>query len=292
MTFEQRLVRALGGALGFSLSELFWYVLLAGALWLFFYVVFRAAFRHRRISRREPTARQVGREVLHSLRSLAIFGGVTGGVVYAVTLGWTRMYHRVDQHGWGWFFASIGLMILLHDAYFYWTHRAMHHRWLFRLVHHTHHKSTSPTPWAAYDFSAVEALVQAGIGPLIVFTIPVHPAAFGLFMAWQLVFNVLGHCGHELFPRWFMRSPAGLVLNSVTHHALHHEKFRANFGLYFNVWDRLMGTNHREYQLRFEQAAGAARKPADREEEFDCWCERVFGTDDLARRGHPGGRGS
>lgn len=31
---------------------------------------------------------------------------------------------------------------------------------------------------AAYAFSPAEALVQAGIGPLIVFTIPVHPAAF------------------------------------------------------------------------------------------------------------------
>ena len=96
--------------------------------------------------------------------------------------------------------------------------------------------------------------MQAGIGPVIVFTIPVHPAAFGIFMVWQLTFNVLGHCGYELFPRWFLSSPAGWLLNSVTHHALHHEKFRANFSLYFNVWDRLMGTNHPDYERRFERA--------------------------------------
>jgi ABC-type phosphate/phosphonate transport system substrate-binding protein len=90
---------------------------------------------------------------------------------------------------------------------------------------------------------------------VIVLTIPVHPTAFAAFMVWQITFNVLGHCGYELFPPWFLRTPAGWVLNSVTHHALHHEKFRANFGLYFNVWDRLMGTNHRDYEHRFAQAA-------------------------------------
>ena len=96
--------------------------------------------------------------------------------------------------------------------------------------------------------------MQAGIGPLLVFTLPVHPIAFSLFMMWQISFNVLGHCGYEIFPSWFLNSRIGALLNSPTHHALHHEKYSANFGLYFNVWDRLMGTNHPEYAARFEQA--------------------------------------
>jgi sterol desaturase/sphingolipid hydroxylase (fatty acid hydroxylase superfamily) len=248
-----------------ALSELFWYVLMASVVWLFFYVVFQAAFHHRRVPRRDPTARQVLREVTHSLRSIIIFGLVTLAVAAAARAGWTRLYYRIGDRGWPWFVLSIGLMIVLHDTYFYWTHRLMHHRLLYHFLHHTHHLSTSPTPWAAYAFSPAEALVQAGIGPLAVFTLPVHPAAFAIFMVWQITFNVLGHCGYEIFPRWFLRSPAGSVLNSVTHHALHHEKFRANFSLYFNVWDRLMGTNHRDYERRFAEAAGGAgclRRPS------------------------------
>jgi Delta7-sterol 5-desaturase len=150
------------------------------------------------------------------------------------------------------------VMIVLHDTYFYWTHRLMHHPRLYRLFHRTHHLSTSPTPWSAYTFSPWEALVQAGIGPLIVLTIPTHPVAFGLFMLWQISFNVFGHCGYEIFPHWFLRSRCGKILNSVTHHGMHHETFRANFGLYFNVWDRLMGTNHPEYERRFEQLTGGS----------------------------------
>jgi len=163
------------------------------------------------------------------------------------------MYGRIDTYGFGWFVTSIGIMVLMHDSYFYWTHRLMHHRRLYRLFHRTHHLSISPTPWAAYAFSPAEAFVQAGIGPLIVFTIPTHPLAFSLFMLWQITFNVFGHCGYEIYPSWFMKTPLGLFLNSITHHAQHHEKFVGNYGLYFNVWDRVMGTNHAQYEATFNR---------------------------------------
>jgi sterol desaturase/sphingolipid hydroxylase (fatty acid hydroxylase superfamily) len=256
MTVEQKLVLSLRALLGVSFADLCWYALTACGVWLFFYVIFRARFRQRRVSRQDPTAQQMAREIAHSLRSIAIFGVVTGFVVYAAYSGWTRIYIRIDDYGWGWFFLSIGVMIVLHDTYFYWTHRLMHHARFYRVMHHTHHRSINPTPWAAYAFSSLEAFVQAGIGPLIAFTIPNHPTAFTIFMAWQIAFNVFGHCGYEIFPNWFLRSRAGLFLNSVTHHALHHEKFQANYSLYFNVWDRLMGTNHADYEERFERAAG------------------------------------
>jgi hypothetical protein len=92
-------------------------------------------------------------------------------------------------------------MVLMHDAYFYWTHRLMHHPRLFRIFHRAHHLSASPTPWAAYSFSVPEAFVQAGIGPLIVFTIPTHPLANALFMLWQVAFNVLSPLRPRDLPR-------------------------------------------------------------------------------------------
>ncbi len=266
MSFDRKLELAWTAGLGAAAGDLLWYALLASAAWLFFFVAFRGAMARRKVSRLDPTRRQVAREVLHSLRSVAVFGLVTGAVVYAGLCGWTRLYRRVDEYGRAWLLLSVGVMVLMHDTYFYWAHRLMHHRRLFRLLHRTHHLSTSPTLWAAYAFSPLEALVQAGIGPLIVFTVPTHPAAFGAFMLWQVAVNVLGHCGHEIFPRWFLRSPAGLVLNSVTHHTLHHEKVGSNYGLYFNVWDRLMGTNHADYQRRFARATGGGNEALPRTE--------------------------
>ena len=37
-----------------------------------------------------------------SAASIAIFGLVTGGVVYAAYSGWTRLYVRVGEYGWSW----------------------------------------------------------------------------------------------------------------------------------------------------------------------------------------------
>ena len=254
MDLHQKLAYSVRAAISSSLGELFWYALMACGTWLFFYVIFRKVLKHRRISTQDPSRQQILREIGHSLRSIFIFGFVAVAVVFAALSGWTRMY--VGGESWSWFLASIALMVVVHDTYFYWTHRLMHHRLLFRNFHRTHHLSMSPTPWAAYAFSPAEALVQAGIAPLILFTIPAHPGAFAIFMIWQITFNVLGHCGYEVLPRWFLRTPAGWILNSVTHHGLHHEKFRSNFSLYFNVWDRVMGTNHVDYEQRFTDAVG------------------------------------
>ena len=238
---------------GASLERGFWYVLVAGFAWLALHVVLAKWLARRRISDQRPTARQMGLEILYSLRSLAVYGLVGGFMVFAVVSNWTPMYFRIERYGWTWFVASIVLTIFIHDAYFYWTHRLMHHPRLFRWVHRTHHRSTNPSPWAAYSFSPWEAFVQAGIAPLVIFTLPIHPLAFSIFMLWQISFNVLGHCGYEVFPRWFVRSWSGRLLNTATHHAQHHETNRANFSLYFNFWDRLMGTNHPHYAERFAE---------------------------------------
>lgn len=240
-----------------SLADATWYAALAGATWVILYVFLRESWRHRKIVPRYPSRKQIGWEILFSLRSALVFGLVGGFVVFAGYSGWTRIYVRIDRYGWPWFVGSILIAIVVHDAYFYWTHRLMHHRRLFKRIHHVHHWSISPSPWAAYCFSTLEAVVQAGIGPLLLFTLPMHPTAFLAFMVWQISFNVMGHCGYEIYPRWFLRSPLGKFLNTPTHHALHHESFKANYGLYFNVWDRWMGTNDPEYASRFEQVSGS-----------------------------------
>jgi sterol desaturase/sphingolipid hydroxylase (fatty acid hydroxylase superfamily) len=178
-----------------------------------------------------------------------------------IRAGWTQMYFKLGKHSMGWFVASVALTIVLHDAYFYWTHRLMHHPRLFRLFHRTHHLSTNPTPWAAYAFAPLEAVVQAGIFPLAVLLVPLHPLAFFAFMIWQLSFNVAGHAGFEFHPRWLIDSWLGKILNTPTNHVMHHEHFRGNYGLYFNVWDRLMGTNHERYEERFREVTSRARGP-------------------------------
>ena len=229
------------------------YAVFAGIAWLLAYVIFKKRWWRRKIIQRNPAAGDVRREIQWSLLTALVYG-VVGVVTILIgkTWGW-QMYGKIASRGWPWLVMSVGIAILVHDTWFYWTHRLMHHRRLFRWFHRVHHESTNPSPWAAYSFAPLEAAMQAAIFPLLVFTIPIHPLAFLAFMIWQITFNVLGHTGFEYFPSWLMRSWLGKLLNTPTNHIQHHEKMRGNYGLYFNVWDRLMGTNHKDYEDRFHE---------------------------------------
>ena len=59
---------------------------------------------------------------------------------------------------------------------------------------------------------------------------PIHPLAFGIFMVWQIAFNVLGHVGYEFYPRRLMDSPMRCILNTATNHVMHHETLRETMG--------------------------------------------------------------
>ncbi len=260
----ERLPGFAGLASGMTIDIALRYLALAGLAWLFGYVLFKQRWFHRKIIARFPESTEVRREIRWSLVSIAIFGLVGAITITAARQGWTQIYWRINDHGWAWFWSSIGCVIFLHDAYFYWTHRLMHHPRFFGLFHRVHHLSHNPTPWASYAFSPLEAAVQAGIFPLAVFVMPMHPIAFMIFMSWQITFNVLGHTGYEFHPRWLMNSWLRHILNTPTNHVMHHEKLRGNYGLYFNIWDRLMGTNQEGYEQRFREVTSRPAAPVEK----------------------------
>lgn len=238
---------------GIAVEQWLRYALFAGIAWLLAYVFFKKRWWRRKIIQRDPTSADVWRELRWSLLTVVIYSLVgTTTILVSKTTG-QKFYWKIGSHSWLWFFSSIVIAIFIHDAYFYWTHRLMHHRRLFRWFHRVHHQSTNPSPWAAYSFAPLEAAVQAAIFPLLVFTLPMHPFAFLIFMIWQITFNVLGHMGYEYHPHWLMKTWIGKFINTPTNHVQHHEKMRGNYGLYFNYWDRLMGTNHPDYEARFHE---------------------------------------
>ena len=229
------------------------FLLGAAAAWFFFYVLRRKHWLSRKIIPGFPASSQMAREFGLSTLTCVIYGVVGWLCWIAVNKGWTHMYFQIGAHGWTWFVLSIALTVVIHDTYFYWTHRLMHLPKLFPWMHRMHHRSRNPTPWAAYAFDPLEAFVHACILPIAIFLYPIHPLAFLIFMAWQVWFNVIGHSGFEVAPPWLMDSWLGKFWNTSTNHAMHHQHFKSNYGLYFNVWDRLMGTNHRRYEERFRE---------------------------------------
>ena len=144
-------------------------------------------------------------------------------------------------------------MLLVHDAYFYWMHRAMHHPRIYRRAHLVHHRSTNPTPWAAFAFHPIEAVFEALPIVAIAFLMPVHFGVLGLSMLLMTVYNVYGHLGWELYPKGFARHPIGRFVNTSVSHNHHHEKARDNYGLYSLWWDRWFGTLDPQYEARFDR---------------------------------------
>ena len=132
--------------------------------------------------------------------------------------------------------------MILHDTWFYWTHRAMHLPGVFAWLHAGHHRSITPTPWAMLSFQPLETAPQFAFFALLILFAPMHPGALFGYLILDGLVNAAGHCGHELVPRFLRENPRLRFVNAVVHHDLHHRRFQSNFGQYFNVWDRLMGT--------------------------------------------------
>lgn len=177
------------------------YCLFCLAPFVFYYAWKRREQMFRKIQQHFPRPSDYQREILHSALTSVIFAIVIWLCLGTPLREYSLYYTDIAQYGWLWFAVSIPLTLFIHDAYFYWIHRLMHQPLLYRRIHLVHHKSVNPSPWAAYAFHPAEAVLEAGIVPLLLFAMPLHPLSFWAFVTLMLIFNVYGHLGYELFSK-------------------------------------------------------------------------------------------
>lgn len=229
------------------------YLIIAAIAFFIFYRLRKQQWSYKKIQTRFPLSQDYYREITYSLFTALIFALIGYGLFMTPIRAYTQLYTRIEDMGIAYFFLSIPIILLLHDTYFYWTHRLMHHPRVFRYFHKVHHLSTNPSPWAAFAFHPLEAFVEAGIVVMVAFIMPVHPLAIALFLLIMMVYNVYGHLGYELYPKGFSRNRIGKWLNTSVNHNQHHQYFQGNFGLYFLWWDRWMGTLRQDYDQQFDE---------------------------------------
>lgn len=187
---------------------------------------------------------QIRREIAWSLASAAIYGIPAGIVAWGWRArGWTRLYENVNEWPLWWLPLSFVLCLLLHDTWFYWTHRLLHAPAWFRAAHAVHHASRPPTAWAAMSFHPWEALSGALVIPGLTLLLPIHAGVLIALLSVMTVMGVTNHMGWELFSPAFVNGAPGRWIITATHHQLHHDKYNCNYGLYFRLWDRLLGTD-------------------------------------------------
>lgn len=83
--------------------------------------------------------------------------------------------------------------------------------------------------------------------------IPMHSSTIIIFALISFSLNIIGHSGYEFFPKGFATSPFTRIKSCATFHYLHHKNGNYNLSLFFNYWDRLMGTIHPDYEKFCEQ---------------------------------------
>ena len=230
------------------------YYFIAGAVFFLFYVLLKNKNLHKKIQSLFPKNSDYLREIFYSTITMLIFGFIPLFFIGNPAMRpHTTLYDKISDYGWAYYFLAYPIMFIMHDTYFYWTHRIMHHKTLFNTMHLVHHKSTNPSPWAAYAFHPLESIVEIGIFVVFLFTIPVHTTHIIIFFLLSIIYNIYGHLGWELYPKGFSKSVMGKWINTSVNHNQHHKYFKGNYGLYFLFWDRVMGTIRADYDEAFEE---------------------------------------
>jgi sterol desaturase/sphingolipid hydroxylase (fatty acid hydroxylase superfamily) len=198
-------------------------------------------------------------EIVQSLKALVVIVALMAAGLALQKNGFS-LFAPLDLTVWS-FAGMMIVSVLAFDAWFYWAHRLMHWRPLYRF-HRLHHKSLAPTVWSNYSDDAIDAAVHQGyllIAPLI---LPIPPVVLLAHRLYDHVNGQIGHSGFEYFAQPTAKRPWPLVC--TTFHDQHHELFNYNFGNFFSVWDRVMGTLHPSYDHRVAEMSDGAEPHSSR----------------------------
>ncbi len=236
----------------FSMSAARYFVL-AGIPFIIYYIWLKERLSESRIQDRSASRRDFVREILHSMQTTLVFAVISCLVLYTPVKSITRFYTGFSAYPAWWLPVSVVLSLVIHDTYFYWMHRLLHHPKIFKYAHVVHHKSTVPSPWTSYSFHVIEAFAEGLVLLVITIILPMNVLSITLFVMIGFVINVYGHLGYEIAPKWLRYTLLFNISNTSVHHNLHHSKFNANYGLYFRFWDRVMGTEHPDYVKEYDR---------------------------------------
>ena len=127
---------------------------------------------------------------------------------------------------------------LWYNFYFYWGHRLLHVKFLYRAVHHVHHRNIEVGPWSGLSQHPIEHVVMYA-SMLIHWVIGAHPINM-IFQGQQVTFGSI--TGHGGFEEIVVKDDLKISYGNYWH-SLHHRFFECNYGEPTIPLDHLFGTN-------------------------------------------------
>ncbi|NBC97266.1 MAG: fatty acid hydroxylase family protein, partial [Deinococcus-Thermus bacterium] len=213
----------------------------------------------RRIQPRRDGSRRIRADIRASVKALAVTSLLLSAGFFARLQGWTV---APLAPSWWSLALSFAAILVLFDAWFYFGHRLLHHPAVFRF-HALHHRAVAPTAWSTDCASVVDTLIEHGFYLVVWIVLPAPAAAIFALRLLDQVTGMIGHAGHEHVAGRSARAPFPTIC--TTYHDLHHSQFRYNFGNFFSIWDRLLGTMHPDYDrmvARMEDGEAPGRAAA------------------------------
>ncbi len=149
---------------------------------------------------------------------------------------------------------DVAILTVLMDFGMYVFHRTAHHPRLYRIIHLTHHLYENPRPLTLFVLNPFEVLGFGALLIAVILLVQASQAAIVIYLAFNLIFGLVGHLGVEPAPGAWLKLPLLRYISTSTFHAEHHHDKGYNFGFYTVIWDRLFGTLSPEYQRDFSRA--------------------------------------
>ncbi len=233
------------------------YFLAAGLFYAVFYLWYTQKWKQRKINNRNYNKHQFRKEVKWSCITALIFA--VSGTLTAILWqkGYTKLYTEISDYPLWWLPVSLGIALVLHETYYYWLHRWMHHPKVFKIVHKVHHDSNITSPWTAFSFHPLEGVIQALFLPALLMVLPMHLYVLVIQLTIMTISSVINHLDFEIYPKNFYKHFVGRWLIGATHHSLHHKQFKYNYGLYFTFWDKWKRTESPLYPKLFQEKTNA-----------------------------------
>ena len=134
--------------------------------------------------------------------------------------------------------AAVGLM---REVHFYWVHRLIHWKPLYKAAHYLHHKNVNIGPWSGLSMHPLEHLLYF-TGVFLHWIIPSHPVHAMMHLVHAGLSPAAGHSG---FDEVELRGDKTRLPNHNLFHYLHHRYFECNYGGDGSVpIDRWFGSFH------------------------------------------------
>ena len=140
---------------------------------------------------------------------------------------------------WGWFVVLLVLAPAIHSAHFYFVHRLLHVRFLYRTVHALHHHNVEVGPWSGLAMHPVELILYFST-VVVQWLVALHPVN-ALYQIQLAVF--LAAASHTGFDKVKLGKRLAIDGNCYFHY-LHHKCFECNYGGGLVALDKLFGTFH------------------------------------------------